>query len=214
MESGLAFMDILKTNKLAWDKIGSKVASPYIKKRKYKSMFDLFCRKLKSGSSVLDLGCGSGIPVTRELVKKGFRVTGVDISDTMIKVARRNVPQAKYVRSSMTDIKFNGKFDGIVSSYSMICLDVKNFKKSSRKIAAALKPGGFFFLALNEPSSSGDGGFEKVIGQRMYVRSYTEKEIRFIFKSGLKVLKVERDVVVSKTYGKEHSLLILMQKVS
>ncbi len=207
-------MDILKLNKKAWDKIGSKVASPYIKKGKYKSMFNLFCKKLDKGSEVLDIGCGSGLPVTRELVNKDFRVTGVDISNSMIRVAKKNVPQAKYVRSSMTDIKFKDKFDGIVSSYSMICLDPKNFKKSARKVVEALRQRGFFFLALNEPSCPGDGGFETVIGQKMYVRSYTEKEIRSIFKDNMRILKVDRDIVISRTYGKEHSLLILMQKVS
>lgn len=209
-------MNILKLNKKAWDKIGKKVASPYIKHKKYLKVFNLFCNKLPKLASVLDLGCGSGLPFTKELVKIGFKVTGIDISDTMIKVAKKNVPEAKYFRVSMTNINFKEKFDGIFSGYTMLCLNPANFRKAAKKAVKALKQGGFFFLALNEPPFGIHNEAENytiIMGQKMYSRPYTEEEIRKVFsKLKMNIIKVERETVSSKAYGNEHTLLVLMQK--
>ncbi|MBI4163645.1 MAG: class I SAM-dependent methyltransferase [Candidatus Aenigmarchaeota archaeon] len=211
-------MNILKLNKKAWDTIGVKAASNYIKHKKYLEVFNLFCNKLAKGCSVLDFGCGPGLPFTKELVKKGFKVTAIDISDTMIKEAKTNVPQAKYIRVSMTDIDFEEKFDGVFSGYTMLCLDPKNFEMAAKKAVRSLRPGGFFFLALNEPPPEGHDekeSYTEIMGQKMYSRPYTESEVRKVFsRLDMKIIKVGRETVRSKEYGDEHTLLVLMQKSS
>ncbi len=44
---------------------------------------------------VVDLGCGSGI-LARELVDAGYGVVGIDISEAMIEISRRKVPEAEF----------------------------------------------------------------------------------------------------------------------
>ena len=44
---------------------------------------------------VVDLGCGSGL-WARELVDAGYRVLGIDISEAMIELARKRVPEAEF----------------------------------------------------------------------------------------------------------------------
>ncbi|MBD3303918.1 methyltransferase domain-containing protein [Candidatus Woesearchaeota archaeon] len=90
-------MEVLDLSKKAWDVIGKRTASPYIKHKTYLKMFNLFCKSLPKNACVLDLGCGPGVPITKELVKRGFKVTAVDISDTMISLAKKNVPKALYM---------------------------------------------------------------------------------------------------------------------
>jgi SAM-dependent methyltransferase len=209
-------MDVLKLNKKAWNDIGGKANSPYLKHNKSLEVFNLFCSKLPKNDSVLDFGCGPGLPFTKELVKRGFEVTAIDISDTMIKVAKKNVPEAKFIRVSMTDINFKEEFGGIFSSYTMLCLDPKNFEIAAKRAVRSLKRGGFFFLALNEPSPEGHDeaeNYTEIMGQKMYSRPYTEDEIRAVFsKLNMKIIKVERETASSKAYGTEYSLLVLMQK--
>ena len=208
-------MGILQLNKSAWNKIGARIASSKIKNKKYLKMFGLFCKKLPKKGTVLDLGCGPGIPITKELVKRGFSVTGIDLSDKMIWLARKNVPNAKYCCISMTSIKFSNEFDGIISSYSMLCLNPEDFKKTAAKVSKALKKGGYFLLVLNEsPEKHKENeSYVRIMGQKMYSRPYTEKEIKMIFKKyNLKIVKVDRETIFSKNYGKEYSLLILMKK--
>ncbi len=55
--------------------------------------------RLPSAASVLDLGCGCGVPVMRSLSAAGYRVTGVDISDVQIERARELVPDADFIRA-------------------------------------------------------------------------------------------------------------------
>jgi SAM-dependent methyltransferase len=209
-------MDILEMNKRAWDNIGSKAGPVEIKTKKYREMFDLFCSKMPINARILDLGCGTGLPVVNELVDKGFQVIGVDFSDTMIELARKNVPNAEYVKIEMTEIEYDNEFDGIVSRYSMLCLDMQNFKKTALKISKALKKKGLFLLSLNEPPPEGHDEKENytvIMGQEIYSRPYTENEIRDIFeKCDMQIIRVEREQNISEEYGKEYELIVLMQK--
>jgi len=53
---------------------------------------DRFCGLMAKGATILDVGCGSGLPIATELIRRGFDVTGVDGSSTMIDLFRRNLP--------------------------------------------------------------------------------------------------------------------------
>lgn len=57
-----------------------------------KKAIDLVCAR-KTAGRVLDLGCGSG-PVALELAKHGFQVTGIDIAEKMVEVARARATEA------------------------------------------------------------------------------------------------------------------------
>lgn len=211
----IMFMNIIDLNKKAWDNIGEKAASPYMNKSRYLKLFNDFCNRLPKNADILDLGCGPGLPVTKELVNRGFNVTGIDISDTMIKFARKNVPEAKYMRISMTDIDFNNEFDGVISSYTMLCLDPDNFKITAERIVESLKDCGLFLLSLNEPSPDHIDGddYSNIMGEDMYSRPYTEKEIRKIFSAlDMDILTLDRETVESDEYGKEYCLMVLLQK--
>lgn len=39
-----------------------------------------WCQTLPSGATILDLGCGTGVPILQVLVERGFKVYGVDAS--------------------------------------------------------------------------------------------------------------------------------------
>src|SRR5712692_8745566 len=57
---------------------------------------DLLAARLQPGATILDVGCGAGMPIDRYLLERGFRVTGLDISEKQIELARRHVPRASY----------------------------------------------------------------------------------------------------------------------
>jgi SAM-dependent methyltransferase len=104
---------------------------------------------------VVDLGCGSGLSA-RELVKARYRVLGIDISGTMIDIARRRVPEAEFRVGSLfeADIApceavttigevFNYLFDPANDSRRLIYL--------FRRVYDALAPGGIFVFDTAEP---------------------------------------------------------------
>src|SRR2546426_6010230 len=57
----------------------------------YADWLDVLEKRIEPGSSVLDLGCGCGVPVARRLARR-YAVTGIDLSSVQIAPARELVP--------------------------------------------------------------------------------------------------------------------------
>lgn len=110
-------------------------------------------RSLGKGASVLDLGCGHGIPVSKVLTESGFAVYAVDASATLIAEYRRNFPLAHAEHSAVEHSRFfQRKFDGIVACGLMFLLPPESQAKLIAKAASALNPGGLFlFTAPGDP---------------------------------------------------------------
>jgi len=71
---------------------------------------------LPPGSSILDLGCGHGIPISQTLIEAGFAVYGVDASPTLVQNLRDQFPNATVECSAVEDSNFfHRTFDGIVA---------------------------------------------------------------------------------------------------
>lgn len=51
-----------------------------------------WAERLPSGGDVLDLGCGTGVPITRTLVDMGFALYAVDASPSMVAACRARFP--------------------------------------------------------------------------------------------------------------------------
>src|SRR5688572_13724219 len=80
-----------------------------------RALVDRFVATLSSRARVLDLGCGSGEPITRVLAEAGFDVVGVDDAPRLLELARRAVPKATFLLGDMRTIALDGTFDGIVA---------------------------------------------------------------------------------------------------
>jgi SAM-dependent methyltransferase len=104
---------------------------------------------------VVDLGCGSGI-WAGELIRAGYDVLGVDISESMIRLARKKAPQARFVRSSFLDVPLP-RCDAVTSLGECLCylFDSKNntteLTKLFSRIYEALRPGGLFVFDIAQP---------------------------------------------------------------
>ena len=99
---------------------------------------------LSPQSTVLDLGCGAGVPVTRWLAER-CAVTGVDLSAQQLALARRLVPQATFIQADMAALDFPPHtFDAVVSTYAIIHLPREEHPTLLAQVARWLKPGGGF----------------------------------------------------------------------
>ena len=73
-------------------------------------------RRLEDGATVLDVGCGTGVPYTRALAQRST-VTGVDSSSEMIKQAGANVPEGNFIHGDIMSVEFPpSSFDGAVEA--------------------------------------------------------------------------------------------------
>jgi len=102
-----------------------------------------WARSLKKGSVVLDIGCGTGIPVTKILLDEGLSVYAVDASPTMIKTFRQNFPGVPVACEPVERSPFfNRSFDGIIAVGLIFLLSEETQRMLIPKMAAALNPGG------------------------------------------------------------------------
>ncbi len=111
-----------------------------------------WAKALPHGGSVLDVGCGHGIPISKALVDEGFTVYGIDASPSMIAAFRIHLPNALAECSAIEDSQFFGRrFDGVIAWGLMFLLSPDAQVTLIHRVASVLKPGGrFLFTAPHQ----------------------------------------------------------------
>ena len=106
---------------------------------------------LRKGSRILDLACGAGRHAI-ELAKRGYAVTGYDLSEDLLRRGRADSRRARtrvsFVRGDMRDLHFRGAFDAVINMFSSFGYfeDAEDDRKVVAGIARALKPRGKFLM--------------------------------------------------------------------
>jgi cyclopropane fatty-acyl-phospholipid synthase-like methyltransferase len=116
--------------------------------------------RLAADSLILDLGCGAGLPVDRRLINHGHRVIGVDISDAMLTLARRNVPEASYRLRDMATLKQDEySVDAVVSFFAMFHIDRRYHRDLLCGIRSYLQEGGLILVTTGRSDWEGEEDF-------------------------------------------------------
>lgn len=115
-------------------------------------------RALPPAATVLDLGCGTGVPISQALIERGFRVYGVDASPKMIAAFRSRFPTVPLQCAAVEDSDFFGRiFDGVAAWGLLFLLAPPVQHQLMTKVAAALRSGGrFLFTAPRQNCSWAD----------------------------------------------------------
>jgi SAM-dependent methyltransferase len=80
-----------------------------------KSWLDAFAALLPAGGSVLDIGCGMGEPIARDLIARGLAVTGIDSSADLIALCRDRFPEQAWLVADMRTLSLGRTFDGLIA---------------------------------------------------------------------------------------------------
>ncbi len=105
-----------------------------------KPWHDRFLNQLPMGASILDLGCGSGWPVARNMADRGFRVTGVDTSPAMIALCRERLPLREWIVADMRGLSLGRRFDGVLAWDSFFHLAPDDQRRMFRVFADHATP--------------------------------------------------------------------------
>ena len=184
----------------------NEVAETYFSQRdqfKNNTYLDRCIKLLKSGASILDIGCGAGIPIDTYFIERGFRVQGIDISEKQIELAKRNVPEGKFEAKDMEELRAGDyRVDAVVSFYTIFHISREKHAQLFKKINSFLTTGGLLLVTMG---SSHWEGSEEFHGTTMWWSHYDAKRNRKIVEeAGFKILMDEID----ESGGEKHQVLM------
>ena len=158
--------------------------------KKYKDWIDELSEQLTEGDSVLDLGCGCGVPATKLLARR-FRVTGIDISSVQIARAQKLVPNALFICGDMCELCLATEgFDAILCLYAIIHVPMEEQQELLVKISRWLKPEGLLLLVAGHTEWTGqESSWLGIEGGDMYwSQADRQTYLRWLESSGFEVI--------------------------
>ena len=117
---------------------------------------------------VVDLGCGSGL-WARELLRAGYRVLGIDISEAMVEIAREKAPRAEFRVGSLFEAEIP-PCDAVTAVSEVLNYlfdpenEVRGLDLVFGRVYEALRPGGVFVFDLLGPGQV-PGGVSKTFSE-------------------------------------------------
>ena len=147
-----------------------------------------FARTLPPRARILDLGCGDGVPITRELVRQGFRVTALDSSAEMIRRFRANLPgvPARCERAETAQFP-DGSFDAAIAWGVLFHLADADQRSLIAKVSGWLVPGGRFLFTSGGEAGTREGAMEGVAFR--YVSLGVDGYRRALVRSGVRLVR-------------------------
>ncbi|MFH2019233.1 MAG: class I SAM-dependent methyltransferase [bacterium] len=158
---------------------------------------------IRPGGTILDLGCGDGVPVDRILLKNGYQVVGVDLAEKQIERAKRNCPEAEYKVGDLGELKEDEyQVEAIVCLYTMFHIPRSSHGERLKVMNSYLPKGGVMLVSMGDKEFE---GMTKFHGQPMWWSQWGLKKNReLVEKAGLEVLIDE----VDHTGGEKHQMIL------
>lgn len=149
------------------------------------NVVDQWARNLKSGATVIELGCGGGYPITRVLRSAGLRLWAVDSSPTLVAQFQSRFPDVPVQCAKVQESTFfDQTYDGAIAVGLIFLLTESEQSEVISSIARILLPGGrFLFTAPIERGNWVDmntGVVCRSLGQTVYEEYFSMAGLRTV----------------------------------
>ncbi len=104
------------------------------------------------GSSILELACGTG-RVSTPLSEKGFEVTGIDLSDSMLMAARQKSQSVQWLQKDVRNFNLKRRFSLVAFPYDTFThlYELDDVKSCLHCVRQHLEPNGHFIIDFKNP---------------------------------------------------------------
>jgi len=134
-----------------------------------------FAQKVQKEGAILDIGCGTGLPLTKFLCDLNFSVTGLDFSEKMLEIAKCNSSiRANFILCDFMDYNTTQKFDGILAWDSLWHISKLRQKEIYSKVGQLLKPNGLFLFTHGNIDNE---HIDTMMGEQFYYSALSELDI-------------------------------------
>jgi 2-polyprenyl-3-methyl-5-hydroxy-6-metoxy-1,4-benzoquinol methylase len=134
-----------------------------------------FCGLIPAGGTVLDIGCGAGVPMAQALTARGYAVTGIDGAPTMVALFQHNLPGAPVHLADMRTLSLDERFAGLLAWDSVFHLSPEDQRPMFARFAAHAAPGAALMFSSGPAEGSAIGTLE---GEPLYHGSLGADEYR------------------------------------
>jgi cyclopropane fatty-acyl-phospholipid synthase-like methyltransferase len=144
---------------------------------------------LQPSASVLDLGCGSGVPIARHFIESGLAVTGVDAAPAMIALCRQRFPHATWIEADMRGLSLGRRFHAIIAWDSFFHLDQDEQRAMFPVFERHIEPGG---MLLFTSGPRADIAIGSMYGEDLFHASLAPSEYELLLASaGFRVVRLK-----------------------
>jgi 2-polyprenyl-3-methyl-5-hydroxy-6-metoxy-1,4-benzoquinol methylase len=135
---------------------------------------------------ILDVGCGTGEPIARFLLEKGYQLTGIDASKKMIDLCKKRFPEGKWLLADMRALDLQEQFHVVIAWHSFFHLPHDDQRTTLKLLATFVSQNGLLIFTTGPEYDEvwSDNG-----GHDLYHASLSSKEYEQILTdSDFKVL--------------------------
>ncbi|MDZ7959071.1 MAG: class I SAM-dependent methyltransferase [Aulosira sp. DedQUE10] len=106
--------------------------------------------QIHQGANILDLCCGTG-HMAQRLIDQGYKLTGLDISEAMLRYARENAPEAQFILDDARFFTLPPTFYAVISPSGSLnhMTTIEEMQQVFTKVYNALLDNGVFLFGLN-----------------------------------------------------------------
>lgn len=182
----------------------------YERTLEYKKWVDWILSLFPDNDSLIDVGCGDGL-FSIKLAEKGLIVTGFDISEDGIMIARRKAQKRECTDTEfwVADVEFLSECENIGRTFDYgLVGEVIEHMENGDKVVDLFREcvDDYIILTTPEKGVRGDGK----IG-RYHVKEYTEKEIKELFKD-YKVQRLRNEELTDKEWNTNYYMVFKISK--
>lgn len=154
-----------------------------------------FSAAIAAPGRVLDIGCGTGIPITQAVLSAGHRVAGIDSSVEMLKRFRANLPAVPVARAIVQACPFaDASFDGALACGVLFHLPPDAQIAAVASVARVLRPGAPFLFTAGDVDGGSTALLDVMNGVEFAYYSFTVDGYRDLLRAhGLTLVDFHKD---------------------
>jgi 2-polyprenyl-3-methyl-5-hydroxy-6-metoxy-1,4-benzoquinol methylase len=140
-------------------------------------LFDYFMANLPDRGKILDMGCGSGVPITAQLAEAGFSVHGIDRSKKLLDEAKMNVPTASFEKAEIEEYHITGKYNAVILWDSLFHIPREKHSDILKTIFGSIPQDGLLMLSSGGSKEDLPPFTDFMFGTEFFYDSFTPEKL-------------------------------------